>query len=71
MIYTIVPISQIINQNENIQACEEMTINGVRCYVEKINDFEYKIMRIHTSNPQNYLKQNLQPGTIINLKDKF
>ncbi len=71
MLYTVVPIEQIMDQKEQRSHYQEMNISGIPCYVEKLSDFEYKIIRIHTSDPKKYLAKELQPGAIVNLKDKL
>lgn len=46
---------------------EELEINNeVRLLVERVNNNQLKISQIISSNPQYYLFQELQPGTILN-----
>lgn len=73
MLYTIIPIGDVLRdiEKEKIKPYDELTINGVSCYVEKITNFEYKIIRVHSSNPSDYLNNSLQPGSIINLKNNL
>ena len=73
MIYSIIPIEDILRdlEKDKIKPYTELSVSGVSCYVEKLSDFEYKIIRIHSSDPNVYLTSGLQPGTIVNLKQNI
>jgi len=46
---------------------EEIEINNeVSLLVERVNNNQLKISQIISSNPQYYLFQELQPGTVLN-----
>ncbi len=43
--------------------------DGVKLEIEQINEENFKITQVLSSNPQDYLKTDLNPGTLI--KSKF
>lgn len=47
---------------------EDIEFLGVKMSVEKISADEYRIVRILSTNPEDYLKNEIQPGQVISRK---
>jgi len=65
--YTAVPLEQIFEGIENIQAPEEIVYNGVTMQVEPLDRSQARIVRLISPNPLDYLNPEYAPGTIIRL----
>lgn len=63
ILHTIVCHEQIF-PNENESQYESRTQNGVPVIVERAED-KYRIVRIMSTNPNDFLKAELSPGTYI------
>ncbi|MEJ6951654.1 YlzJ-like family protein [Natronospora cellulosivora (SeqCode)] len=65
--YSIYPPEAVFEDYDDYEIeYEEITLNdGVVLQMERINNQELKVSRIISSNPQNYLRTDIQPGTII------
>ncbi|WP_425060923.1 hypothetical protein SCACP_16840 [Sporomusa carbonis] len=69
ILWTIVPEEAIfVNQNQSIAAYEEIEYSGQKVLVEKVSAKEFRVVRLLTTNPSDYLRNDLQPGTIITYK---
>ena len=44
---------------------EEIEYNGIKMMVEKIASDQYRIVRLITTNPEDYLSAQIQPGSIL------
>jgi hypothetical protein len=74
MFYTIVPIEYIFEEEEPDEEetkkknDEDLEIRreGVSLMVQSLASGQYKINRIISTNPNDYLKTEWQPGTIMN-----
>jgi hypothetical protein len=74
MFYTIVPLEYIFEEEESEeveskkQKKEDIEIKregGVSLMVEGSSSGQYKITRVISTNPNDYLKPEWQPGTVI------
>jgi hypothetical protein len=64
--YSIIPEEIIFAGAEDQQfAFIDMKINGVDVQVEMMNAHQAKIIRLFSSNANDYLNQDLAPGKII------
>ncbi|MBO0993061.1 YlzJ-like family protein [Bacillus sp. SD088] len=69
IIHTIVPLELIFQGSEQEFAGQQMiTRNGIPLLVEQ-DDKMYKVVRIMSSNPDDYLRSDLYPGALISLYD--
>ena len=66
VLWTVMPLEDVFPQ-EYSPNYEEMEYSGVRMYVERVSNDEYRVVRILSTNPQDYLRKELQPGQIISL----
>ncbi len=73
MFYTIVPLEYVFEEEESEeneskkQKKEDIEIKreGVSLMVEGSSSGQYKITRLISTNPNDYLRPEWQPGTII------
>ncbi|WP_100404431.1 YlzJ-like family protein [Bacillus solitudinis] len=72
ILYTMMPHELIFPQEESIYA----TYHTIPCedghlIVEQTNTSEYKVVRLISGNPMNYLNQKYTPGTVIQAKPQL
>jgi ribosomal protein S12 len=69
MLYTIIPVESIFESETDIQedVHDEVEIgeSGASLMVQSLPGGKYKVIRIISTDPQDYLKPQWQPGTII------
>ncbi len=66
MIYSIVPIDQIVfDKQQNNAARMEVMLQGERVVLVKNDNLSYTIERLISTNPKAYLMSELMPGTLI------
>ena len=68
IIWSIVPPEIMFNTNESAPNYEEIEWNGLKCLVEKTSSTQCKVIRLLTTNPEDYLQIELQPGAILTYK---
>lgn len=44
---------------------KEAEYRGMKCIVEKVNSAQWQVVRLLTTDPKDYLRQELQPGTLV------
>lgn len=67
ILYTIIPIDTIMEGLGQIQPeYEEISINGITVLVEQLGLTEGRIVRVISTDPQDFLNPSFQPGTMIN-----
>ena len=64
-LWSIVPVELILDNEAPSPAYEEIVCNGMKCLVEKTNSTECRVVRLITTDPSEYLRTELQPGTIL------
>lgn len=68
ILYTVVPIEDVLEGLEAEPAATAQVMrNGVLMEVEHCGDFEAKVVRIISSNPNDYLASHHQPGYVLRL----
>lgn len=64
--YTVAPMMlQLSSASEPLPKMKLVDYNGVSLYAEQLKDNQYRIVQICTSNLNDYLRDDIQPGTII------
>lgn len=72
ILWTVVPEEIIFaGQNQPVISCEEIEYLGQKVMAEKISQNEFRIVRLLTTDPADYLRNELQPGRIITCKPVF
>ena len=65
ILWTIFPVEIVLNGIERPPELAEVDYAGKKILVEKVTDAQYRIIRLLTTNPQDYLRPDLQPGSIL------
>lgn len=66
ILHTIVPLDIVLQGIEDYQpSYSEVEIAGVKMLVEQTGLDQGRIVRILSTNPEDYLNSSLQPGRII------
>lgn len=66
MLYTVVPIEDVLEGIETEPTpTMELVIGGVLMELEPMGDFQALVVRVISSNPQDYLVPHHQPGSIV------
>lgn len=66
ILWTIVPLDSVFQKSVEASNYEEIYYQNIHCIAEKNADTQYKIVRILSTNPMDYLHPKLQPGTLLN-----
>lgn len=64
-IWSIVPIEMVLSNTASPTAYDEIECNGMKCLVEKTGPTQCRVVRLLTTNPSDYLRTDLQPGTVL------
>ena len=68
LIYTIVPIEEVLKGLEDSRReLIDIEINGIPIQVERTSPTSGQIVRVFSSEPQDFLDPNLQPGITVPL----
>lgn len=66
MLYTIMPAEEVWKDMEKESVpTVEMTMGGVLLQLEPLGNFKARVVRVISSNPNDYLQPHHQPGFII------
>ncbi|VBB08027.1 Hypothetical protein LUCI_3292 [Lucifera butyrica] len=71
ILWTILPLEMVLDGIDKSPAYEEIEYAGVKAVVEKISAAQYRIVRIVTSDPQNYLRPEFQPGALLTYRPAY
>lgn len=72
IIYTPLPIELILEGiDKEGPAYQEIEVNGVKLLVEQQAVDSCRVVRLLSSNPMDYLKNEFQPGTELKLIPQF
>lgn len=67
-LWTILPTEMILSNMDIPTVYEEVTCNNMKLLVEKVGSTQYMVSRLLTTDPQDYLRPEMQPGTILTYK---
>lgn len=66
VLWTIVPEEVIFSDYyKAISAYEEINYSGTMLITEILSPGQYRIVRIMSTDPQDFLRPELQPGTVL------
>lgn len=76
MMWTVVPEAALFHyesQEDAVFSYEEIEVDGIQMLVQKSNvqPKQYEIVRLLSTNPQDYLNMRYQPGSIISSEYSF
>lgn len=64
--YSAVPMDVIFEGADTYQPkFMDIDQGGIKMQIEPLNGFQARIVRLYSCNPQDYLKEQYAPGTII------
>jgi len=67
-LWSILPAELVLNDVEKPPVYEEIQCNNIKMIVEKISPTQCKVSRLLTTDPQDYLHPQIQPGSILTYK---
>lgn len=68
ILYTAMPLELVLEGIDRTYNYKEIDINGIKLVIEPIDINHGKIVRLISTNPQDYLNGELSPGKIIEFK---
>ncbi|HEY3423166.1 MAG TPA: YlzJ-like family protein [Negativicutes bacterium] len=72
ILWTVMPLEAVMGNVDNAAPpYEEMQYAGMKIVIEKIDSAQCRIVRLMTTDPQDYLRPELQPGTVLTYKPVF
>lgn len=71
ILWTIMPEELVFSQESNPIPYEEIEFAGAKMMVEKVSDSERRIVRILSTDPADYLRQDIQPGNLLIAKTTY
>lgn len=69
LLYTPIPIDLILQNDMGDDAFifQEVEYNGIKMQVQSLQNNKFKIIRLLSTDPQDYMRVDIQPGEIITL----
>lgn len=67
LLYTVMPLETVLEDLDKEYDFKEISIGQMRLVVEPLDYKQFKIIRIISSNPKDYLSIDIYPGKIINI----
>lgn len=68
ILWSIIPPELILQDIDSPPNFEEIQCNNIKMLVEKISPTQCKVSRLLTTDPQDYLDPQIQPGSILTYK---
>lgn len=67
MLYTIIPEEDLFDdyQEEQAGAVMDVEVNGTSVQVEPLGAYSGRVVRVISSNPQDFLNPQFRPGNIL------
>lgn len=65
-LWTVVPVETLLTDGQDSLNYREINHTGINLLIEDIAENKCKVIRILSTNPDDYLMDHLQPGTILN-----
>lgn len=65
ILWTIMPPEMVLDGFDAFSAVEEIQLDGKTVLVEKYSPNQARIVRLISSSPDDYLRPEFQPGTIL------
>ncbi|MGI6485217.1 MAG: hypothetical protein GX759_07320 [Thermoanaerobacterales bacterium] len=68
ILYTLMPREVIFDGFDKQHEYKEVEVDGIKLLIEPLELNKAKIVRMISTDPQDYLNPNLSPGKIIEIK---
>ncbi len=66
ILYTVMPVEEVMQQDEKRQIVE-IRVRGRIIQVEPVSPTEGRVVRVISTNPQDFLDPRVQPGNLVSL----
>jgi hypothetical protein len=66
VLWTVLPVELVLDGFEKCPVYEEMELAGAKVQVERLAPQQSRIVRLLSTAPADYLRPELQPGTVLN-----
>ena len=63
ILWTVMPLELVFSEQEFVSPYEEVDYDGTKLMVERLSPTEGQVVRILSSNPEDFLNPKYQPGT--------
>lgn len=69
ILYTPYPLDLVLEEKSKQQefSFQNISYQGVDMQVEPLGWNKFRVIRLYSTNPEHYLKDTLQPGTVISI----
>lgn len=68
IIYSAMPVEYILEGMEQERQFQEIRIDNVTMIIEPVSATQYRVVRLLSPNPQDYLHAKYTPGTVIHFR---
>ncbi|MEG6585480.1 YlzJ-like family protein [Dendrosporobacter sp. 1207_IL3150] len=68
ILWTVMPLEAVFPPDDFSPNYEEVDYEGIRLIVEKTSNEQCRIIRLLSTNPHDFLRNEIQPGMVINFK---
>jgi hypothetical protein len=68
ILWTIMPLELVFGQEDVSNSYEEVEYDGIKMMVERMSANQCRIVRILSTDPQDYLRGPIQPGVVLTYK---
>ncbi|MDR3592221.1 MAG: YlzJ-like family protein [Negativicutes bacterium] len=65
LLWTVMPIELVLDGADKLTAYQEIDYAGLRVLVENLGGEQCRIVRLVSTEPQDFLRPEVQPGTVL------
>ncbi|MDR3563552.1 MAG: YlzJ-like family protein [Negativicutes bacterium] len=65
ILWTVMPLELVFSSEYSPSPFEDIDYAGTKMMVERISDNERRVVRILSSAPEDFLRPEIQPGTVL------
>jgi len=70
ILYTAMPLELVLEGMDRTYNYQEINLDGIKLIIEPMDINHGKIVRLISTNPQDYLNSQLNPGTVVEFQIK-
>jgi len=68
VLWTVLPVEMVLDGFDRSPVYEEVDVAGAKVMVERLAPYESRVVRLLSTEPSDYLRPELQPGTMLTYK---
>jgi len=68
ILWTVMPLELVFGQEDISNPYDEIDYDGTKLMVERVSINQCRVVRLLSSNPQDYLRDDIQPGAMLTYK---